>query len=109
MVCIVGNQHVMDFMFVHQFLHVGNLCVRTDGFRRACHDVAYRAVEELSVPFLHSTADVTIGDESLNTTVLDGDTQSQLALADVDDCLAQMHVGFQHRQMLGQHHVLSSG
>ena len=73
MVSAVNYQHVMYFMLIHQFLYVGNLGVRADRLWRACHDVAHRAVEELCVPLLHCTSDITVGNHTLDATVLYGD------------------------------------
>ena len=54
----------MYLVFVHDPLDLCDLCLWLDGLGCARHDVTHRVVEEFCLPFLHGTADVTIGDQS---------------------------------------------
>ena len=90
-------------------LYVGDFRVRADSLRVASHDVAHGVVEELGLPTLRGTTYVAIGNEAHDATIFYGDSQSQLALADEDDSLAEVHLWRYDGQVVLVHHVLRRG
>ena len=90
-------------------LYVGDFRVRADGLRVASHDVAHGVVEELGLPALRGPSDVAIGNEAHDAPIFYGDSQSQLALADEDDGLAEVHLWRYDGQVVLVHHVLRRG
>ena len=63
----------------------------------------------MGLPLLHRTADVAVGNQTFHTAVAERDTKAQLALAHMDDGLAQMHVGGNNRKVVAAHHILGGG
>ena len=97
-------------MSVHDFLHFSNLRLGQHRLGLTGHNVGHRMVEELRLPTLHGATDVAIGDESHHlAVVVERDSQSQFALAHVDDGLAQVHVLRNDGQFVCTHHILCRG
>ena len=91
---------------MHNALNFRNLGLRSHHLRSGGHDVAHRLVEELSLPFLHGTADIAISNQSDDTIVfIKRDSQAQFALADVDDSLAQVHLLRDNWHIVAAHHI----
>ena len=99
----------MYLVLVHLALHVGDLRLGSYRLRSSRHDVADGMVEELCLPALHSTTNVAVGDQSNDLAVLQSHTQSEFALAHVDDSLAEVHFLRDDRQVVAPHHVLRGG
>ena len=70
MVFLIYYEYSMNLVLVHDALYLGDFGVWIYHLRSNCHDVAHSLVEEFCLPFLHSTTDVTIGNQSDDLLVL---------------------------------------
>ena len=104
---IVGNQNGMYLISVHNLLNLRNLCFWPDGLGRTGHDVAYSAIEELCLPFLSGTTDITVSDQTDDFPVHLCHTKAQLPFTHKNDGFAEMHLRRQYRQLIATHHILS--
>ena len=85
MIFLVGDQHHVDFVEMHEVEYVIYLRFRQHRFGSASEDVFHLAVEEFLLPAFHGPSDVAVGDEPDYLVVLvNGDSQSELALADMN-------------------------
>ena len=106
---LVEHEQGVNLVSLLNALYVGDFRVRADSLRVASHDVAHGVVEELGLPALRGTTYVAIGNEAHDATIFYGDSQSQLALADEDDGLAEVHLWRYDGQVVLVHHVLRRG
>ena len=97
----------MNLVLLHDALYLGNFRVGRHSLGFPCHDVADGAVEELSLPALHGTTYIAVGDDAYDTTFCLGYAQSQFTFAHQYDSFAQMHLGGKYRQIVAAHHVVS--
>ena len=110
MIILIYYEHRMHLVFVHNALNLRNLGLRSHHLWGGGHDVANGLVEELCLPFLHGTADIAIGNQADDTLVfIKRDSQSQFALAHVDDSLTQVHILRNDRHIVAAHHIFGGG
>ena len=110
MIILIYYEYRMYLVFVHDALNLRNLGLRSHHFRSGGHDVAHGLIEEFSLPLLHGTADISIGNQTDDTLVfIERDSQSELTLAHMDDSLAQMHLLRDDRHVFAAHHVFGGG
>ena len=67
MLLLVGYEHAVNLVFLHHGLYSGDFRRRKHNLRRFCHYVADLMVEELLLPTLCGASEVTVGDESYDT------------------------------------------
>ena len=57
---IVHHQNRMYLVIVHDILNLGNLGIRRHAFRRTCHHLLHRDVEELVLQTFHGAPHIAV-------------------------------------------------
>ena len=83
----------MYLVFIHQFLYLRNLGIHPYPLRLTRHDIANGMAEELLLPLLHSATNITIGNDAFYLSTFQSYAQAQLAFADKDNGIAELHIG----------------
>ena len=72
-------------MLLHDLLYLGDSHGGQHTFRGAGHDISYRSVEEIRLPAFHRPTDISVGDNTDDPVILQGNTQPELSFAHQDD------------------------
>ena len=104
-VIIVNHQHSVYLIFLKYALNLTDFRIGFNGLGVEGHRVAHLDLEEAFAQSLHSTTHIAIGDDANDVIILNNDAQTEAALTDMYDGLAQRHICRNDGEVIAAHDI----